>query len=213
MRVGSAKGCRVTNEIVVPFCLQYCRGCICGARVDKGRGGEGERTRRKIGPWAPYPDTSSASSETPCDLSTRRVMRTRPTKNYLFLSSSSPRRYPRPGGGGRGGSPRLDWFLRQTGNRPKLRIPSRSTHTDKAEARESNELVPPAAGWQIYGIRWGHANLCFRPSSIPSTSLGNEGGGDGWNHVLDSGLCFRRVGTLYSFCKFIVIIIADVIIL
>lgn len=108
MRVGSAKGCRVTNEIVVPFCLQYCRGCICGARVDKGRGGEGERTRRKIGPWAPYPDTSSASSETPCDLSTRRVMRTRPTKNYLFLSSSSPRRYPRPGGGGRGGSPRLD---------------------------------------------------------------------------------------------------------
>lgn len=36
MRVGSAQGCRVTNEIVVPFCLHYCRGsvhrpdmCVC----------------------------------------------------------------------------------------------------------------------------------------------------------------------------------------
>lgn len=24
--MGSLLGCRVTNEIVVPFCLQYCRG-------------------------------------------------------------------------------------------------------------------------------------------------------------------------------------------
>lgn len=33
MCVGSAQGCRVTNEIVVPFCLHYCRGCApagCG---------------------------------------------------------------------------------------------------------------------------------------------------------------------------------------
>lgn len=33
MCVGSVQGCRVTNEIVVPFCLHYCRGCApagCG---------------------------------------------------------------------------------------------------------------------------------------------------------------------------------------
>lgn len=28
------RGCRVTNEILVPFCLQYCRGCI----REKGKG-------------------------------------------------------------------------------------------------------------------------------------------------------------------------------
>lgn len=28
------RGCRVTNEILVPFCLQYCRGCI----QEKGKG-------------------------------------------------------------------------------------------------------------------------------------------------------------------------------
>jgi len=27
MCVGSTQKCRVTNEIVVPFCLHYCRGC------------------------------------------------------------------------------------------------------------------------------------------------------------------------------------------
>lgn len=27
MCVGSTQECRVTNEIVVPFCLHYCRGC------------------------------------------------------------------------------------------------------------------------------------------------------------------------------------------
>lgn len=37
MRVGSAKGgCQVTNEILVPFCLQYCRGCE-GERGAEGR--------------------------------------------------------------------------------------------------------------------------------------------------------------------------------
>lgn len=33
MCVGSAQGCRVTNEIVVPFCLHYCRGCAPVARA------------------------------------------------------------------------------------------------------------------------------------------------------------------------------------
>lgn len=37
MCVGSAQGCRVSNEIVVPFCLHYCRGCapvaLASARV------------------------------------------------------------------------------------------------------------------------------------------------------------------------------------
>jgi len=27
MCVGSTHKCRVTDEIVVPFCLHYCRGC------------------------------------------------------------------------------------------------------------------------------------------------------------------------------------------
>ena len=31
------RGCRVTNEILVPFCLQYCRGCIHGVRRSVGQ--------------------------------------------------------------------------------------------------------------------------------------------------------------------------------
>lgn len=37
MRVGSRRGCRVTNEILVPFCLQYCRGCIRGKEKGVGQ--------------------------------------------------------------------------------------------------------------------------------------------------------------------------------
>lgn len=31
------RGCRVTNEILVPFCLQYCRGCIRGKEKGVGQ--------------------------------------------------------------------------------------------------------------------------------------------------------------------------------
>lgn len=60
---------------------------------------------------------------------------------------------------------RLDWFLHgAAGNQPKLRIPSRSTPTKQ---RESNELVHPDAGWQIYGIRWDTQICVQRWLSIP----------------------------------------------
>lgn len=37
MCVGSAQECRVTNEIVVPFCLHYCRGCAPGVCIKRCR--------------------------------------------------------------------------------------------------------------------------------------------------------------------------------
>lgn len=97
------RGCRVTNEILVPFCLQYCRGCIqekgkgvgqkvghclrgtpLAANEGGGRGGGGEEVRER-----------EEAEEGECS---RPVQPGIPLKNYLFLAGwtgAPPRRSPR----------------------------------------------------------------------------------------------------------------------
>lgn len=133
IRVGSTKGCRVTNEILVPFCLQYCRGCIRENRGARGAPANEEEDRS----GAPYPDISTAPSETPCELSARRVMRTRAARNYFSYPSLSPPRPLRPLFQSRGGEgPPIGLIPpanRGTGLNCEFR---RVPHTDKGGARE-----------------------------------------------------------------------------
>ena len=89
-------GCRVTNEILVPFCLQYCRGC------EEERGAEGRAHPlglvvqfHRVGTrcctrWKRR--EQSAREETKGDGESWKTVytsyRTRaPLKNYLFLAA------------------------------------------------------------------------------------------------------------------------------
>lgn len=108
------RGCRVTNEILVPFCLQYCRGCI--REKEKGVG-------QKVGQFHRAPALPVSDRGTPCggrgegskEVSERKTEkgggrggggggvyqaynRGSPLKNYLFLAGwtgAPPRRSPR----------------------------------------------------------------------------------------------------------------------